>query len=146
MSRLITKGKDELKAVYHLIKEFEEDNEIAHLQLAGYELQRVTEFFVKDSILLLGEPYKESGMRPNLQFLSELIRSNRHLPQLLIQKFEHPLSMINNEYIGKLDDWEAKGRYDPDLEIDLEIIKKILPLAEELQEAASELDKGGSAS
>lgn len=147
MSNLITKGKDKLKAVNNLIKEFEEDNDIAHLQLAGHELQQAVEFFVKGSILLLGSSYREvHPLRPNLRYLLDLLRSNRQLPDLLVQKFEHSLSTINDEYAIDLDDWEAGGRYDSDIDIDLKIVNKILPLAEELQEAASELDRGGSVS
>lgn len=147
MSNLITKGKDKLKAVNYLIKEYEEDNDIAHIQLAGHELQQAIEFFIKGSILLLGSQYREIRfLRPNLKYLLDLLSSNRQLPDLLVRKFEHPLSVINDEYVIDLDEWEAGGRYDSDFDIDLGMINKIFPLAEELQEAASELDKGGTSS
>lgn len=147
MSNLITKGKDKLKAVNYLIKEFEEDNDIAHIQLAGHELQQAIEFFIKGSILLLGSQFREVHfLRPNLKYLLELLSSKRQLSDLLVQKFEHSLSVINDEYAIDLDEWEAGGRYDADTDIDLKTINKIIPLAEELQEAASELDKGGLAS
>lgn len=147
MSNLITKGTDKLKVINFLIKEFEEDNDIAHIQLAGHELQQAIEFFIKGSILLLGCQYREIHfLRPNLKYLLDLLNSKQQLSNLLVQKFEHSLSVINDEYIIDLDGWEAGGRYDTDFDIDLEIINKILPLAEELQEAAGELDKGGFAS
>ena len=147
MGSLITKGKDGLEVVDYLIKKFEKDNDISHIQFAGHELQQAIEFFVKDSILLLGSNYKEiHQLRPNIKCLLDLLHSNRQLSQLLVQKFEHPLLTIYEEYAIDLDDWEAGGRYDSDLDIDLDIINRILPLAEELQEAAAELDNGGSVS
>ena len=147
MGSLITKGKVRLKSVKNLIEEFEDDKDITYLQLAGYDLQQAIEFFIKGSILLLGEPYREIyRLHPNLKLLLDLIHSNRQLSQLLIQKFEHPLSTLDEEYISDLDDWQTGGRYDSDLDIDLEIINKILPLAEELKEAAIELENGGISS
>lgn len=143
MSNLIIKGKDELGCVSDLIKKFQEDNDISHLQLAGHHLQQSVEFFIKGSILLLGSDYRQvHPLRPNLRLLLNLLRSNRQLPELLVQNFERPLTTLDREYIIDLDSWEAGVRYDEDLDVDLKEINKILSLAEELQEASSELDKG----